>query len=460
MCVIISQPANGSLPEIDMVNAMRSNSHGFGYAYYDKESDRILADKGVAFTKEKMLEVWNSLKDKDVLFHFRIKTRGAMGDAQCHPFQVLSKDEGDPFDMWFAHNGTINHVTEQGDESDTMALNRSIIKPILKADPTLIENEGFQSLLKYYIGAGSKLCFIYDKGKKVIINKSAGADRGACWVSNAYSFSNTTTINRGSSTATSNVSCSTPTNYNYSADVQSITFFGEQISVGQEVTIFKNSDLDFSVIGKITRLYNTNIVVSAKINDDLNKDTREFSYYFSVTSGESMAHGGEYYIIPVADTSQKKNLQGQKVPQTETGNPTKQNQSPQEKELVGSTKTSQSNGDNTTISSGVSVTKDWSPEKVSVVFEDKTEITTDASNVWGVAGLTPYSSYVDDTGICEQKEITIDQYNEMNNQERFKFFMFNPIIMFLMVQDLIDWFNMTNDELMEEPEQKEIPNVH
>lgn len=131
--------------------------------------------------------------DYDTLYHFRVKTRGAITRKQAHPFQVLQK-ETHGMDMFFAHNGTITGVKEKDDtESDTMAFNRTILKPLLKKFPNLIKEDAFHELVMKFISSGSKLVFMYGKGETLILNVNAGAERHGCWVSNEYSFRPKTT---------------------------------------------------------------------------------------------------------------------------------------------------------------------------------------------------------------------------------------------------------------------------
>jgi len=426
MCVIISQPPKGFLPEVDMRNAMRTNAHGFGYAYYDETTDRIIAEKDITYTPEKMLEVWEQLKDKEVIYHFRIRTRGPSLKAQCHPFQVLSKDDGDPFDMWFAHNGTIMNVKEEGDESDTMAFNRIFLKPILKRDPLLIETPAFQELIKHFIGT-SKLCFIYDKGKKVVINPQAGTKRGECWVSNDYSFRNDTTVSH------SRNMCSTShTAYYSTSELTELDFFGEKLTLGRKVRVYSNSNLDFSCEGEVTGLFSHQVKVTAQIDDGVVKDITKYPYYFSTTTGDSIFKNGEYYFVAIKDNTQKKSQpSSQKKKTTVT----------QEFLRAQDSKKEQTNGQ-IGKSSGVTSTND-EPDTVTCTVDGKTHF-LDPKLVWGYFGVSPNASY-STSEMPGDDDITIADYTDKSAQERFEFFLNNPLIMFLMMQDLIGYFEQTFD---------------
>ena len=192
MCVIFHKPANVKVSEQDIRNAHRINDDGFGYMYFDKEKQRIVAEKFVTNDVNKILEIVNRLQDKEVCYHFRIKTHGIIADSSSHPFRITSKKKHG-LDLYFMHNGMINGMEAQKDESDTQAFNRTWLIPILKRDPGLIKVEAFRKLVEEKIGRGNKLCFMLGDGSVFKCNEKSGDTHAGMWVSNTNFVTRTIT---------------------------------------------------------------------------------------------------------------------------------------------------------------------------------------------------------------------------------------------------------------------------
>jgi len=183
MCVIFHKPANVTVSEQDVRNAHRINDDGFGYMYFDKDKQKIIAEKFVTNDVNKILEIVNRLQDKEVCYHFRIKTHGIISDASSHPFRVTSKKK-DGIDLYFMHNGMIQGMEAEKDESDTQAFNRNILIPILKRDPHIVKTKAFRILVEGMIGKGNKLCFMLGDGSVIKFNEKSGDTHAGMWVSN------------------------------------------------------------------------------------------------------------------------------------------------------------------------------------------------------------------------------------------------------------------------------------
>src|ERR1035437_3659673 len=110
MCVIIHKPKDKVIAEADCRGAASANPDGFGFMYYDKETDTIEANKACVKDAGKIVKIMNLLSAYDVCYHFRIKTHGTICDAQCHPFRVTNKKEHGE-DIYMMHNGMISGGT-------------------------------------------------------------------------------------------------------------------------------------------------------------------------------------------------------------------------------------------------------------------------------------------------------------------------------------------------------------
>jgi len=171
MCVIICKPADKIISELDVKNAHRVNSDGFGYMYYDSEQDRIIAEKGVFTTADPILKMIAPLQDKEAILHFRIKTHGEISNAACHPFRVTDKEKHG-MTIYVMHNGTIGGMVGKPNESDTQIFVNKYLHKLLKHNPHLIEEPEFKEVIEKVIGTHNRLCFMYGKGKVLRLNES------------------------------------------------------------------------------------------------------------------------------------------------------------------------------------------------------------------------------------------------------------------------------------------------
>lgn len=169
MCVIIHKPEGVEVTPKDIKGAFETNPDGFGVMFYDKAQDRIIGKKGVFKNIKKIMAVFNTLRETEAIYHFRIKTHGSICNEQCHPFQICSKDR-DGMDIFFMHNGTIHKQKGQAGESDTQMFCNAFLKPLLQPNPNFIKTEAFKDLIESYIGGYNKLAFMYEDGKILRLN--------------------------------------------------------------------------------------------------------------------------------------------------------------------------------------------------------------------------------------------------------------------------------------------------
>ncbi len=206
-----------------------------------------------------------------------MRTHGGRTHKQCHPFNVISREKNnDADDAWFVHNGVIT-VDTQGDESDTMAFNRILLRPMFKDFPQAIKNASVQVLIKKYIGDYNKLVFMHGAGEVTIINKQAGFDHEGCWVSNKSSFSDYNESWRG--------------NQNNAND----KYLGRiQLKQGDIVHIFHKKEAEFYALGRVSS-DNTSNSTDVDFIDKEGKEQKR-SYFLNV-SGECNNPPG-YFMVP------------------------------------------------------------------------------------------------------------------------------------------------------------------
>lgn len=178
MCILIAKPADAIVDIDTLKNCWDSNGHGAGVAYA----------AGGEVTIEKGFMTWDTFKkfiidpddwaDIPMLIHFRIKTRGDMGEDNTHPFEVI------PGKLAFAHNGTLDlKVEERPELSDTNVFCRYVLKQL---PHNFLSNSGITTLIDQSLKGRSKLAFLDSEGEITIFNEELGhEDEAGVWYSNS-----------------------------------------------------------------------------------------------------------------------------------------------------------------------------------------------------------------------------------------------------------------------------------
>lgn len=301
MCVIIHKPAGKEIKKEDLIHAATRNKDGFGYMYYDNNKDEFITGKFLFEKPEDLLEILKEQVEHEVCYHLRIRTHGKVSKKNCHPFKVLSKEKHG-MDLYFMHNGVINGTTQIGEESDTKAFNRQILKPLLKANKHLLKTEAFKLLVEDFIG-GSKLLFMTDKGEIYKFNEKLWAEHDGMSVSNTSYFPSKY---QAPAKNTKNYCSGYPYDESYytnhfksiakeNNDKKGITctFGKEELKVGDEVLMFHAKDTEYCQPCKIYSI--TSCAVSLSGIDTDNKDKK---FYFRVPSFSPLPGNPDYFMLP------------------------------------------------------------------------------------------------------------------------------------------------------------------
>lgn len=176
MCIIVAIPTNKDISKATLKRCWDNNPHGGGFMY---------ANNGNVVTFREMYSFnryWKELCKARLLFrksgfvcHFRISTHGKINEDNCHPF-LVNKSLG------FAHNGIIYSAPKSEDYSDTYMFNEVILK---KLPSGFLSNPSIVSLIRSYIGSGSKLAFLNGSGIISIVNEKSGKWDNGVWYSNS-----------------------------------------------------------------------------------------------------------------------------------------------------------------------------------------------------------------------------------------------------------------------------------
>lgn len=187
MClIVVKNKAEASFSVDDFKSSIVRNNDGTGIAYV--ENGRVVVEKSMGTPQEQLALYYKHMNKPQFLLHHRFATQGEKTELNCHPFKVLSLDDGDPYDLYFAHNGGIQMRLFSTDHdkklSDTHLFALEYLAPILKKAPDLLDCKPFQNMLHDLLGTYNKLAFIRNDNRMWIFNKSQGDEHNGCWLSN------------------------------------------------------------------------------------------------------------------------------------------------------------------------------------------------------------------------------------------------------------------------------------
>lgn len=191
MCLIVFKRDDASqFTNRQFKNMIHKNKDGLGIMYL--ENDRVVVNKSMGDEEEKF-RMFKELRNKTTyIMHARFATHGLVNEDNCHPYKLLSIDDGDPMDLYVVHNGVLKAPSIDKDMSDTWHYMEYVIKPIVKADINLLwENKYIQEIIEAHMG-GSKLVFMRSDDVEfqiLILNQKAGSEVTGCWLSNLHGCS-------------------------------------------------------------------------------------------------------------------------------------------------------------------------------------------------------------------------------------------------------------------------------
>ncbi len=190
MCVIVVKPAGVKLKKAYWEECFKTNGHGAGLCYIDKNN--LIVDKGY-FKFEPLYKEIERLEERELIVHFRISSAGSIVSENCHPFFFQSHNFA-KYSFALVHNGTLDYRSTK-DESDTNLWSKEVLFPMLDMIPWFADSHAGKWFLRSACkplnphGNQSKLVLmVYDKEKKEskihIINKGLGVEDMGCWFSN------------------------------------------------------------------------------------------------------------------------------------------------------------------------------------------------------------------------------------------------------------------------------------
>lgn len=185
MCLLITKPAGVTFSEEFLRGVFRKNSDGIGIMY--AEDNTIYIAKSLPKTYDDMKAYYDEhAAGRDCAVHWRMRTHGEIDLANCHPYEVLSKEDGYP--LWLMHNGVLHTDNVQDKKfSDTWHYIRDYLRPILLKNPTWFMSPYFAELISEHIGS-NRFTLLDAHGNMVTVNKQQGVEHEGAWLSNTYAW--------------------------------------------------------------------------------------------------------------------------------------------------------------------------------------------------------------------------------------------------------------------------------
>lgn len=174
MCIAIFKPAGVDIPIAHLSQGWICNPDGGGYGF--NVDGKAVIRKGYMKLKD-FLASYNAdvaaHPESNFLVHFRIRSMGAKGQENTHPYQI---EKG-----ILIHNGTLTGTGARGSDgpSDTQLFADRFSKNL---DFDLIQNN--KEKWNQALSSSNKIAILYDDGRYQILNEGSGVWQDGVWYSN------------------------------------------------------------------------------------------------------------------------------------------------------------------------------------------------------------------------------------------------------------------------------------
>lgn len=193
MCLIIHLKNKESLITKEQFTAnLDRNKDGTGIMF--AQDGKVIVKKALGKSESQSGMVFRTMKHfkkgrmKELFIHSRFATAGNKDNDNCHPYQVLNKEEHGK-DLYVMHNGIISvNRTKDLTKSDTFHFLNEYLKPILVGNFDILKNPNFMEVIESFIGKSNKLVMLDSDGISYYANKCMGTDYTKdIWISNENS---------------------------------------------------------------------------------------------------------------------------------------------------------------------------------------------------------------------------------------------------------------------------------
>jgi len=157
MCVIIHKPAGVEIPAETLEACADDNPDGWGLMYHDGGRTRAVKSRHMA----EFQRAYDRVRDCELGIHFRWRTHGDVNNAMAHPYPILDLHGST---AWLMHNGVLPIATPDKTKSDTWTWISKALRPMLRSDPGLWDQESFWRFIEHDT-YGSRLLFLDGRGE-------------------------------------------------------------------------------------------------------------------------------------------------------------------------------------------------------------------------------------------------------------------------------------------------------
>ena len=462
MCVIISKPKGVELSPEDVQKAYDGNKDGFGYMYFDPKEGRVIADKGINFTTDKMKSIVAGLTDYDAVFHFRIKTVGPIQTSNCHPFKVVHGSHK----LYMMHNGTIRNIRKVGNKTDSEAFARLILQPFVRGSKnpidSVIKNPALQELCENYISDISKLVFMDDTGAIHYYNKSKGEEVDGCWYSNRRAWATYTRpasytsynghhkgawSQRPNSYVANSGSTVTKLNDKRNADTEkkSNDTPPKTLTIGGELVVLSTSDRNFYADGVVSSVTAEGYTIRFDVKEEgVEKTLNKYFFKESQATGAVKDKKDGFYFFTEEEFASKKSVSlSRKVSDIRMERNNKN---------LSARKDSGTSSKNL---SDVPATGSKTSTLTCVIKDPLSKMTFDGSERWNgilyVNPIDPLSVYEYEYG-KDPYTFTFGDWVSLEQQDRYELLVENPTAVHLLLEDLTEAVSLQLEEAVDEQE--------
>ena len=183
MCMIMRKPAGAhGFNACELRVSHDQNGDGWGTMY--AHEGRVHVNKGMGFAPLLSSLTTPKWSSRVVYVHQRKATMGDIDLHNAHPHPVFSVRDGDHFDLWMMHNGTVDLPLNTAGASDSWHLAKWFRKWLRQHSqrrwwdhPTLLP-EALQVI------GDSRVVLLYGSGREIILNRDVGL-----WLSDGWWYS-------------------------------------------------------------------------------------------------------------------------------------------------------------------------------------------------------------------------------------------------------------------------------
>lgn len=190
MCLLVTQPEGVVFDDRFLEGVYLHNSDGIGVMY--AEDNQLIVKRFLPKTEKDFIKFFReNIDNRKCSWHARMRTHGDINLDNCHPYQILSAEDGYP--LYMAHNGVL-HTGNEADptKSDTWHYIQDVLRPMLLKCPELFMVPAFQAMIAEHIG-NNRFVFCDAYGNMVTTNEDQGVQYNGAWLSNTYAWDTTGT---------------------------------------------------------------------------------------------------------------------------------------------------------------------------------------------------------------------------------------------------------------------------